>query len=291
MQTVLQILLTALQIGAIYVLFSLGLTLIFGVMRVVNFAHGQFFTLAALLVAVIDPWLVRQGWSGPLAYLVAMAGGVGAAIVVGAIVYRFGFRYFQRDLTGSFILSVGLVLLSEGVFLDVFGGAVRVVPPIIRGDLQIVGVTVAAQRLVLAAVAVAATALLYWVLAATRFGRAMRAVAIDHEAAMLQGIPCERIAFQGFLIATTLGAVAGAIIAPISAVTPVLGADYLVKGFIAVIIGGLGSVPGAILGSLFIALIESVGGFLFDPSIANMAIFVLVMVVLMVRPSGLLGRG
>ena len=291
MQTVLQILLTALQIGAIYVLFSLGLTLIFGVMRVVNFAHGQFFTLAALLVAVIDPWLVRQGWSGPLAYLVAMAGGVGAAIAVGAIVYRFGFRYFQRDLTGSFILSVGLVLLSEGVFLDVFGGAVRVVPPIIRGDLQIVGVTVAAQRLVLAAVAVAATALLYWVLAATRFGRAMRAVAIDHEAAMLQGIPCERIAFQGFLIAPTLGAVAGAIIAPISAVTPVLGADYLVKGFIAVIIGGLGSVPGAILGSLFIALIESVGGFLFDPSIANMAIFVLVMVVLMVRPSGLLGRG
>ncbi len=291
MQTVFQILLTALQIGAIYVLFSLGLTLIFGVMRVVNFAHGQFFTLAALLVAVIDPWLAARGWSGPFAYLGAVVGGVAAAIALGAIVYRFGFRYFQRDLTGSFILSVGLVLLCEGVFLDVFGGSVRVVPPVVRGDVAIFGANIAAQRLVLGGVAVTATVLLYWVLATTRFGKAMRAVSIDHEAAMLQGIPCERIAFQGFLIATMLGAIAGAIIAPISAVTPVLGADYLVKGFIAVIIGGLGSVPGAIVGSLFIALIESVGGFLFDPSIANMAIFVLVMIVLMVRPNGLLGRG
>ena len=123
MQTALQILLTSLQIGAIYVLFSLGLTLIFGVMRVVNFAHGQFFTLAALLVAVIDPWLAARGWAGPLAYVVAVLAGVGAAILLGAIVYRFGFRYFQRDLIGSFILSVGLVLLCEGVFLDVFGGS------------------------------------------------------------------------------------------------------------------------------------------------------------------------
>jgi len=291
MQVALQILLTALQIGAIYVLFSLGLTLIFGVMRVVNFAHGQFFTLAALLVAVLDPWLATKGFDGPLAYLVSVLAGIAASVALGAVVYRFGFRRFQRDLTGSFILSVGLVLLCEGAFLDLFGGAVRVVPPIVRGDVQLIGVTIAAQRLVLAGVAIAATAVLYWILATTRFGKAMRAVAIDHEAALLQGIPCERIAFQGFLIATTLGAIAGAIIAPISAVTPVLGADYLVKGFIAVIIGGLGSVPGAILGSLFIALIESAGGFFFDPSIANMAIFVLVMIVLMVRPKGLLGHG
>lgn len=291
MQTAFQILLTALQIGAIYVLFSLGLTLIFGVMRVVNFAHGQFFTLAALLVAVIDPWFAARGFSGPLAYVAAVGAGIAAAILLGAVVYRFGFKYFQRDLTGSFILSVGLVLLCEGVFLDVFGGSVRVVPPIVKGDVQLFGSAIAAQRLVLGGVAVVCTVLLYVLLATTRFGKAMRAVAIDHEAAMLQGIPCERIAFQGFLLATTLGAVAGAIIAPISAVTPVVGADYLVKGFIAVIIGGLGSVPGAIVGSLFIALVESVGGFLYDPSIANMAIFVLVMIVLMVRPNGLLGRG
>jgi branched-chain amino acid transport system permease protein len=291
MQTVLQLLITALQIGSIYILFSLGLTLIFGVMKIVNFAHGQFFTLAALLVATLVPWLALQGWPAPPAYLAAVLIAVGASVTLGMVTYQFGFRFVQRDLSGSFILSTGLVLLLEGAYLHYFGGAVRTVPPIIDGNVTILGVTLTSQRLLLGLVAMMATGLLYWVLMVTQFGKAMRAVSIDHEAAMLQGIPYKRVAFQGFAVATLLGAVAGALLAPISAITPVLGADYLVKGFIAVIIGGLGSIPGAIIGSLLIALIESVGGFYFDPSVANLAIFTLVMLVLLVRPHGLLGNG
>lgn len=291
MQTVLQLLITALQIGSIYILFSLGLTLIFGVMKIVNFAHGQFFTLSALLVSVLVPWLALQGWPLLPAYLLAVIIAVGAAVSLGMLTYQFGFRFFQRDLSGSFILSIGLVLLLEGAFLHYFGGAVRTVPPIVAGNITLLGVTLTQQRLLLGLVAMSATGVLYWVLMVTQFGKAMRAVSIDHEAAMLQGIPYKRVAFQGFAVATLLGAVAGALLAPISAITPVLGADYLVKGFIAVIIGGLGSIPGAIIGSLFIALIESVGGFYFDPSIANLAIFTLVMLVLLVKPHGLLGKG
>ncbi|RYG09544.1 MAG: branched-chain amino acid ABC transporter permease, partial [Burkholderiales bacterium] len=170
-----------------------------------------------------------------------------------------------------------------------YGGAVRTIPAVITGNITVFGVNLTLQRLLLGLVAIVATAAMYWVLSATRFGKAMRAVSIDHEAAMLQGIPYRRIAFQGFAVATFLGAVAGALLAPISVITPVLGSDYLIKGFIAVIIGGLGSVPGAIVGSLFIAMIESVGGFYYDPSVANLAIFVLVMVVLLVKPNGLLG--
>lgn len=291
MQTVLQLLITALQIGSIYILFSLGLTLIFGVMKIVNFAHGQFFTLAALLVSALVPWLALHDWPLLPAYLLAVVIAVGAAVSLGMLTYQFGFRFFQRDLVGSFILSTGLVLLLEGGFLHYFGGAVRTVPPIIEGNVTLLGVTLTSQRLLLGLVAMTATGVLYWVLMVTQFGKAMRAVSIDHEAAMLQGIPYKRVAFQGFAVATFLGAVAGALLAPISAITPVLGADYLIKGFIAVIIGGLGSVPGAIIGSLFIALIESVGGFYFDPSIANLAIFTLVMLVLLVKPHGLLGKG
>lgn len=292
MHTVLQLLITALQIGSIYVLFSLGLTLIFGVMKIVNFAHGQFFTLSALLVSALVPWLALQhGWQMVPAYLMAVLISVVAAVSLGMLTYQFGFRFFQRDLSGSFILSTGLVLLLEGAFLHYFGGAVRTVPPIVDGNVTVLGVTLTAQRLLLGMVAVTATGVLYWVLTATRFGKAMRAVSIDHEAAMLQGIPYRRIAFQGFAVATFLGAVAGALLAPISVITPVLGADYLIKGFIAVIIGGLGSIPGAIIGALFIALIESVGGYYFDPSIANLAIFTLVMLVLLVKPHGLLGKG
>lgn len=289
MQTALQLIVTALQIGSIYILFSLGLTLIFGVMKIVNFAHGQFFTLSALLVAALVPWFAAHGYGVTLAYLLAAGIGVVTSVLLGMLIYQFGFRFFQRDLAGSFILSTGLVLLLEGAFLHYFGGAVRTVPPLVSGNVNIFGVNLTSQRLLLGLVAIMATGAMYWVLSATRFGKAMRAVSIDHEAAMLQGIPYKRLAFQGFAVATFLGAVAGALLAPISVITPVLGSDYLIKGFIAVIIGGLGSVPGAIIGSLFIAMIESIGGFYFDPSVANLAIFVLVMVVLLVKPNGLLG--
>jgi branched-chain amino acid transport system permease protein len=289
MQTALQLVVTALQIGSIYVLFSLGLTLIFGVMKIVNFAHGQFFTLSALLVAVLVPWFTSKGFDITTAYFFSAGIGVAVAVALGMVSYQFGFRFFQRDLTGSFILSTGLVLLLEGIFLHYYGGAVRTIPPVITGNITAFGVNLTLQRLLLGLVAIVATAAMYWVLSATRFGKAMRAVSIDHEAAILQGIPYRRIAFQGFAVATCLGAVAGALLAPVSVITPVLGSDYLIKGFIAVIIGGLGSVPGAIIGSLFIAMIESVGGFYYDPSIANLAIFVLVMVVLLVKPNGLLG--
>ncbi|MBN3770434.1 branched-chain amino acid ABC transporter permease [Burkholderia sp. Se-20378] len=290
MQTLLQLIFTALQIGAVYILFALGLTLIFGVLRIVNFAHGQFFTLSALVVSVTVPWFASGGRPVWLAYAIACVLGVIVTSAFGALVYEAGFKRVERDMTGSFILSAGLVLMVEGGFMKLFGGGVRPVPPLIDGNVDVLGVSIAAQRLVLCGVAAALTLLVTLALGGTRFGKALRAVSIDHEAAMLQGIPYRRIAFRGFVAATAIGAVAGVLIAPVAAVTPTLGDAYLVKGFIAVVIGGMGSVPGAILGSLFIAFVESFVGFYFDPSVASLAIFVLVMAVLLVRPKGLLGH-
>jgi len=290
MQNFLQLSFTALQIGAVYILFSLGLTLIFGVLRIVNFAHGQFFTLSALCASVAVPWLAALGLPVWAAYVAACVAGVALTSLFGAVVYELGFKRVERDMIGSFILSAGLVLMIEGALLKLFGGGVRPVPPLFEGNVDVLGVSVASQRLVLCAVAVGLTVALTRALGTTRFGKALRAVSIDHEAAMLQGIPYRRIAFLGFMAATAVGAVAGALIAPVAAVTPTLGDSYLVKGFIAVVIGGMGSVPGAILGSLFIAFIESFVGFHFDPSVANLAIFVLVMVFLLVRPKGLMGH-
>ena len=291
MQTALQLLVTTLQIGAVYVLFSLGLTLIFGVMRIVNFAHGHLFAISALVVASVLPALVERGLSVASAYALASLAGVAVSLALGLLVYRFGLRFFQRDMVGSFIFTIGLVLLLDGAMLRVFGGTVRPVPEILAGKVSVLGAPVAVQRLVLCVAAVVVTVALYWVLAGTRLGKALRAVSIDHEAAMLQGVPYGRIALSGFLLATALAATAGALIAPASVVSPVLGADYLVKGFIGVVVGGLGSVPGAIVGSLFIAAIEAVGGFYLDSSSATIAMFSLVIVVLLVRPRGLLGHG
>ncbi|MGU3492969.1 branched-chain amino acid ABC transporter permease [Xanthobacteraceae bacterium A53D] len=290
MQNVLQIILVGLQIGAVYVLFSLGLTLIFGVMRIINFAHGQVFTLSALMVAVLAPPLADLGWSPLAAFAVASIAAMIVSMILGYIVYQFGFRFFQRDLIGSFILSLGLVLLLEGIFLDVFGGAVRAVPPLVNGTVNVFGASLTIQRLVLCVAALVFTLILYWALTRTKMGKALRAASVDHEAAMLQGVPYQRVAMQGFLIATFLASIAGILIAPTSVITTTIGSDYLIKGFIAVIIGGLGSIPGAIIGSLFVALVESVGGYYFDPSRASIAVFVLVMVVLLLRPRGLMGN-
>lgn len=289
-QTVLQLLLTTVQIGAVIVLFALGLTLVFGVLRIVNFAHGQFFTLSALTVAVVVPALAARGWSTGTAYLAGALAGITAGTLAALVLYQVGFRRVERDMTGSFILSTGAVLLLEGVLLETFGGAVRPVPAILDANLVIAGAGISAQRLALCVVALAATLGCGWLLARTRFGHALRATASDHEAAMLQGIPYRRIALLGFLLATLIGTLAGALTAPIAAVSPTLGDSYLVKGFIAVVVGGLGSVGGAILGSFLIALVESIGGYFFDPSSASLAIFLLVMAVLLVRPHGILNH-
>ncbi|QRG09072.1 branched-chain amino acid ABC transporter permease [Xanthobacter dioxanivorans] len=291
MQTAIQLILTSLQIGAVYILFSLGLTLVFGVMRIVNFAHGQLFAVSALVVATTVPWLA--GWGLPIlpAYLFAVVAGVGVAVALGLLMYVGGFRFFQRDLVGSFILSIGLVLVLDGVLLKVFGGAVRPVPEILPGTVSVLGATITNQRLALCVAAMVITGLLYLALTRTKLGKALRAVSIDHEAAMLQGVPYNAMALAGFIIAAGLAALAGALIAPVTIVSPVIGADYLVKGFIAVIVGGLGSVPGAIVGGLFVAAIETFGSFYFDPSSATIAIFLLVIAVLLVRPKGLLGHG
>ncbi len=285
-----QLLVNALQIGAVYVLFSLGLTLIFGVMRIVNFAHGEFFSLAALVIAVSLPWLVAQGTPLALGFGLACVAAMAVVLGLGRLLYEFGFKRFQRDMIGSFVLSIGLALLLQGLFIEVFTPASRKLPTLIDGTLRLFGAGITLQRLLLCGVALAVALGMTWAISATRLGLALRAVAEDHEAAMLQGMPYRRIALAGFLIGTLLAALAGALLAPVAVISPTIGSDYLVKGFIAVVIGGLGSIPGAIVGSLLIATIESVGGYYFDPSLATIAMFVIVMGVLLVRPTGLMGH-
>ncbi|USX06828.1 branched-chain amino acid ABC transporter permease [Paraburkholderia fungorum] len=286
-----QLLMNSLQISSVYILFSLGLTLVFGVMRVVNFAHGEFFTFVLLLMSACIAAASSAHLPVLAVYGLATTVSIGATLVLGKLLYEYAFRRFQRDMVGSFVLSVGLSLLIQGILLEVFGGAPRKLPGLIDGTVNILGGAITIERLVLSGLAIVVAAGMCLFIAYTRFGKALRAVAEDHEAAMLQGIPYRRIAQYGFLCAALLAAVAGALMAPVSVVTPVIGNSYLIKGFIAIVIGGLGSIPGAILGSVILAVIEGVGGFYFDPTTASIAVFVIAVLVLLVRPKGLLGNG
>lgn len=291
MDMLFQLIVTTLQISAVYILFSLGLTLIFGVMQIVNFAHGHYFAVSALVVVYSVPWLTGVGIPPFAAYALAALVGVITALLLGLGTYQFGFRHFQQDMVGSFILSVGFVLLLDGILLDTFGGASRSVPSIVEGTVSIFGASITGQRLLLCVAAILTALGLYFILMKTKLGSALRAVSIDKEAAMLQGIPYNKIAFSGFLLAAGLAGIAGALIAPVSIVTPVIGHDYIVKAFIAVIIGGLGSIPGAVIGALFVASIETFGGYYYGASTATVAIFFLVIAFLLFRPKGLFGNG
>jgi branched-chain amino acid transport system permease protein len=286
-----QLLINTLQIGALYVLFSLGFTLVFGVMKVINMAHGEFFAAAAVvtsfLVGLMTMQLALPSW------LVYLAASIIAAIVVciiGALVYLFGIRFYIKDLVGSFILSVGVLLVIQGAVLQGFGGAPRIVPPIFDGTTEIFGARITTNRLVISLAALLITFATYLALQATRWGKALRAVAEDAEAATLQGIPRRRVSFVGFMIATLLAALAGILTISLAPITPAIGEEYLIKSFIIVIIGGLGSIPGAVIGGFSIALIESVVGAYWDPSIATIVMFALVIAFLIFRPQGIFGR-
>ena len=145
------------------------------------------------------------------------------------------------------------------------------------------------QRLVICGLSLAFTVALYLFVQHSKLGKALRAVAEDREAAMLQGIRYRRTSFYGFMIGSGLAAVSGGLMAPLTPITPALGSDYLTKAFIIIIIGGLGSIPGAILGGFLIAAIESVAGYFLDLSYTTIAMFGLVIGFLLVRPEGLLG--
>ncbi len=286
-----QLLLNTLQIGAVYVLFALGLTLIFGVMRIINFAHGEFFSLAALLAATVTGQLAgSHGLPLWLSYLIAVLASLATVLVVGFAIYRFGLHRLLRDMVGGFIFSLGLVLLMQGLLFEIFGGQPHNAPSLIDGRVTIFGAAMSTQRLVICIVSLAIAAGLYLFIRRSKLGMGLVAMADDHEAAMLQGVPYKRIALYGFLIGTLLAAIAGCLVAPIGVVVPSIGESYLINGFMIVILGGLGSVPGAIIASFLFAFVHSLIGYFFDLSIASIMIFVAVVAVLILRPEGLTGN-
>jgi branched-chain amino acid transport system permease protein len=209
--------------------------------------------------------------------------------LLAAALYFIGFERYLRDLIGSFILSLGLLLLLEGVYLWIFTGAPRVVPKVLPGQVSLAGGAMETQRLVICGLSLVFTVTLFLFVQHSRLGKALRAVAEDREAAMLQGIRYRRTSFYGFMIGSGLAAASGGLMAPLTPITPALGSDYLTKAFIIIIIGGLGSIPGAILGGFLIAAIESMAGYFLDLSYATIAMFALVIGFLLVRPEGLLG--
>jgi branched-chain amino acid transport system permease protein len=278
-----QVVVDALVLGALYTLVAIGLSLVFSVMRIVNFAHAQMYVLGAFgfyyLYAVVGiPW-----WSAAALSAVGVAL---TAVVVEALLLR----PVHGDPQRSMIVTLGLLLVMNGAMISAFGADDRYVAPPIPGAVDVGVTSIALQSLVAVGVAISLVATLFLCLRWTRPGRAMRAVADDAIGARLQGIGVHRINALGFSIGSGLAALAGALILPItSSINTAAGDGILPKMFIIVIIGGLGSVGGAVAGAFALAAIETIG-FTYLGEVANLFIYLLVLAVLLIRPEGLFGR-
>jgi len=278
-----QTIVNGLMVGMIYVLMAIGFTMVFGIMRIVNFAHGEFYMAGAFLFAIL-----YGGNNLPFFVCVLLA--VGVTALLGLLMERIVFRKFRGNELNGMIASVGVALILQNSALLLWGSSARTVPPVISGVLSVGGIVFPWSRLVVIIGAIVAVVSLNLLIGHTRIGRAMRAVAQDAEIAQVQGIRVDIIFPVAFVLGVSLAAFAGVLMAPVLSVSPFIGLAPTLKAFVIVVIGGLGSVPGAVAGGLLIGLIESFAGTFVSASLSEILQFLVVIAVVLLRPQGLLGR-
>lgn len=273
-----------LVVGLLYLLMAVGFTLVFGVMRMVNFAHGEFYMLGAFAAYTL---VVHMG----LPFLLAVALSVVLAIAFGSVIEWLILKPFRKDELNGMIVTIGLAMILQNVALMVFGPDPVSMPSIATGATTVLGVTVANSRLYVVVFAIAVLLLLYAFLRHSPVGRGLRAVVEDADIAALQGVRSRIYYPLGFGIGIGLAAIAGALMAPLFSVSPFMGQTPLLKAFMVVILGGLGSIPGAAIAGLCLGLLESYSSLFLSSSTADMLIFILVVVGMLAFPRGLIGRG
>jgi len=279
-----QVILNGLVLGMTYALLSLGFTLTFSIMGVVNIAHGALFMLGGFVTYYLYGVYGLNYFLTLVIVIVALGG-------FGMLIERFLFRRLRgQGFAGLMILSLGLLLFLEGAALLVFGEREKGIPDPISGVISLGGVSFGASRLLVLVVSGLLILALFYFLRHTKRGQAMRALAQDPETAYLQGIDINRMSMLSFAIAAALGGVAGGLLCPISFVSYSIGSSIIIKCFVVVVLGGLTSITGCLIGGLILGFIESfVLGYL--PSyLTYLIIFSLVLAVLLIRPQGIIGR-
>ena len=282
----LQLTMNGLMLGLLYALIAVGLALIFGVLEIINFAHGEFLTLGAFAMALALPVCGLLYWP-------ALAVAVAASAIAGLALYElFLAKLGQGEFERSILITMGISMILLYGMQYVFTATPRMVDTSLGfAGISIGAIRITWTRIIGSAIAVAAFLALYAVLNLTQFGRAMRAIAQNREAALMVGIRPRTVARNAVVLATALCGLAGAALAPIQLVQPAMGQAVIFKAFALVIIGGLGNMPGAFVSALALGMIESwIGGF-FDVIWQEAAVFALMIAVVMVRPDGLFQRG
>ncbi len=275
-------LLNSVQYGLLLFMLAAGLTLIFGIMGVVNLAHGSFYMLGAYLAY----WL--SGYFGSLT--LALLGGVVLAVLFGLALEWLLFRHFyQRDHLDQVLLTFGLIYIFEELRSMLWGDGVHGVPipELLSASIPLTdNLSYPVYRLFMSGVCIALAVGLYLLISRTRLGMKIRAGAFNRDMAEALGINIKRIHAVVFALGVGLAAVAGIVAAPISSVYPNMGSQVLIMCFVVVVIGGIGSVRGALISALLVGLVDTFGKVLL-PSMAGMLVYMLMAAVLLWKPEGL----
>jgi branched-chain amino acid transport system permease protein len=276
-------LLNGLLIGSIYALSAMGLTLVAGLMRMVQFAHGEFFVLASYLCARS----LQAGFGLPLALLSSLL----AVFVAGILVEEFLLKRFLQDKTRSMMMTFMLSIILSNAFLLVFGPYPTRSDPWIEGSVDwIQGLMIGKQRLASGLVAILAFLAFYLWIRFSRTGRAIRAVAQDSEVAAAFGISPPRIRKIAFGLSTALAGLAGVVLSPIFPVVPDSGSPVTLTAISVIVIGGMGSIRGAAVSGLLLGLSESFGGQYLSTQYAPAFGFLLLILTLLFKPQGIYGN-
>lgn len=272
-----------LMMGSIYVFVALGMMLIYGVMHVLNFAHGALFMLGGYLAQTIFTRLLDN-------YLAAVLGAALLLVLVGAALERAVFAPLRGNLRNQVIASLGLVLVIQNGVIAVFGpNALQFPVQATRATVQLGPLAFAVQHLLIIAVGFACVAALFAFLHLTRLGTALRAVSQNPRGALVVGIDVEATHRLAFAISMLLAAIGGAMLGPLFLVFPQMGDLPLVKGLAGIVLGGMGSIPGAVIGGLAIGVIEAVSTLAIPTDWKDVVVFATIVAVLLVRPHGLFG--
>ena len=269
-------------------LIASGLSLIFGVLRVLNFAHGTFYMLGAYAAYQLVQWL----GVGPGRFWLAALGAAAAVGALGGLVERVLFRHlYGKEELYQLLFTYALVLILSDAAKMVWGTQQKSVsrPPELTGSFSLFGATIPSYNLLILLLGPGIALAFWFVLQRTRVGRFIRAAALDRETLGALGVNVSALYTWVFVLASFLGGLGGALIAPMRATTPGMDTEVIVEAFVVVVIGGLGSFWGTFLGALIYGQVLSFG-ILFFPRFSIFSIFALMAAVLIVRPWGLLGR-
>jgi branched-chain amino acid transport system permease protein len=272
----------AILLSLIYMLMAIGLTLVFSIMSLINFAHGTLYMMGGFAVYLFFERLRVNYWLGIIIGIVFVG-------LFGGLLERGIFRRLRKDMLQACLASLGVAMILETGALIIFGELDKDVSTVFKGVIEFSGVFVPWEKMVIVLVSAAVAGALIVFIKYSRAGQALQAVAQDADAAAFQGINVSRMNSLGFAIGCGLAAAAGGLISPLFFVSSYMGNIPLMKAFMVIIMGGLGSIPGAVLASFILGFVEQFSLTLVG-YIGNVFGFIIIMLFLLFRPRGLLGR-